>query len=168
MLAAGDTDTANEAVSFLFNSQMQDDGRFPRMSFANGLPAGESYQLDQVAFPIVLAWKLNRTDLWPRIKRAADRIAADGPYTSSERWEEVGGYSPSTIAAEIAGLVCAADLASRANDPKSAEKYLKLADSWHNNVITWTFTTKGSLVPGNTGRYFLRLNVEPGNNGQGT
>ena len=54
--------------------------------------------------PIILAWKLNRVDLWPKIKLAAEFLAHNGPATGQERWEEMGGYSPSTIAAEIAGL----------------------------------------------------------------
>ena len=33
------------------------------------------------------------------------------PYTPQDRWENQSGYSPATIASEIAGLVCAADIA---------------------------------------------------------
>ena len=47
------------------------------------------------------------------IKPAANFLAAHGPAFGVERWEEQSGYSPSTIAAEIAGLVAAADLAQR-------------------------------------------------------
>jgi len=50
--------------------------------------------------------------------------------TQQERWEEKGGYSPATIAAEIAGLVCAAEIARRNGDEASAKKYLTVADDW--------------------------------------
>ena len=39
-----------------------------------------------------------------------------GPAFGDERWEEQSGYSPSTISAEIAGLVAAADIAKTNGD----------------------------------------------------
>lgn len=154
LIAAGDQDSANQAVDYLFNTQMQSNGRFPQNTFVNGTPWWNATQMDQTAMPIILAWKLNRTDLWSRIKLAAEYLAKNGPRTDQERWEEMPGYSPSTIAAEIAGLVCAADLANRAGDPKAAEFYLKKADEWRNNVANWTFTTNG---PHGNHQYYLRL-----------
>ena len=50
------------------------------------------------------------------VKPAANFVAAHGPAFGVERWEEQDGYSPSTIAAEIAGLVAAADLADANGD----------------------------------------------------
>ena len=110
--------------------------------------------MDESSMPVVLAWKLHRLDLWPKIKMAADFVAANGPGTGEERWEEMGGYSPSTIAAEIAGLVCAADLATQAGDTNDAAKYLRTADGWRNNVANWTFTTNGFY--GNK-KYYIRI-----------
>lgn len=159
LLAAGDVSAAQNAVTFLFKRQMKGDGHFPRMSFVDGSQVDDNDQLDEAGMPIILAWRLNRVDLWPQVKLAADHILNAGPYTANERWEEQEGYSPSTIAAEIAGLVCAADLAAKNHDAASATKYLQAADAWHNNVVTWTFTRKGDLA-GGTGRYFIRLNVD--------
>jgi GH15 family glucan-1,4-alpha-glucosidase len=73
-----------------------------------------------------------------------------------ERWEEHPGYSPSTIAAEIAGLVAASQLARAAGDPARAALYLATADDYQRNVKTWTVTSTG---PYGTGRYFIRLAV---------
>lgn len=112
-------------------------GRFPQNSFVSGEAYWNGTQMDETAMPIILARKLDRVDLWPKIKLAADYLANDGPVTGQERWEEMGGYSPSTIAAEIAGLVCAASLA------KAAGFYQQKADEWRNNVANWTFTTTG-------------------------
>jgi glucoamylase len=173
LVTAGDTATANAAVNYLFNVQMQTTncgtaeynaagcpqgysrvGRFPQNSWVSGWQYWQGTQMDESAMPIILAWRLNRGDLWPKIKQAADFVAGTGPWTFQERWEENSGYSPSTIAAEVAGLVCAADLARAANDLVSARRYLALADSWQQNVTAWTFTNTGPL--GN-GHYFIRI-----------
>ena len=169
LLAAGDVDSARRAVDYLFNVQMQTitnenpyarPGRFPQNSFVSGNPYWNGTQMDQCAMPIVLAWKVHQVQpldlnhFWPRIKLAAEFLAHNGPSTEQERWEEMAGYSPSTIAAEIAGLVCAADLAKAANDPGAASYYLKKADEWRNNVANWTFTTTG--MHGNK-RYYVRI-----------
>ena len=42
------------------------------------------------------------------VRPAADYLVAHGPVYGDERWEDQAGYSPSTIATEIAGLVAAA------------------------------------------------------------
>ena len=90
----------------------------PRNSLVNGKPAPDSFntQLDECAYPILMAYQLGLTDasLYANhIKPAANFVAAHGPSFGAERWEEQSGYSPSTIAAEIAGLVAAADIARR-------------------------------------------------------
>ncbi len=165
LIAAGDKDSANKAVDFLFNIQMQQTssdnpykrpGRFPQNSFVNGDSYWNGTQMDETAMPIILAWKLNRTDLWPKIKMAAEFLAHNGPRTDQERWEEMAGYSPSTIAAEVAGLVCAADFAEKAGDSGAAKFYLAKADEWRNNVAGWTFTHTGPL--GNS-KYYIRLSA---------
>jgi glucoamylase len=171
LITAGDLDSAAKAVDFLFTFQMQTGvdgkprsvaGRFPQNTYVDGTPHWNATQMDETAMPIILAWKLfekNRLDLsrlWPKIKLAAEFLARTGPATEQERWEEMGGYSPSTIAAEIAGLVCAAELANAANDPGAARFYLRKADEWRNNVANWTFTTTG--LHGN-GKYYIRINA---------
>ena len=167
LIAAGDTTSANRAVEYLFNVQMQTTtgntpysrpGRFPQNSYVDGRPYWNGLQMDETAMPIILAWKLHRPDLWPRIKMAAEFLAHNGPRTDQERWEEMAGYSPSTIAAEIAGLVCAASLAREVGDPGAADFYLKKADEWRNNVANWTFTTTG--FHGNH-KYYIRITANP-------
>jgi glucoamylase len=167
LLAAGDAVSAGKAVDYLFNVQMQTTdgdrkGRFPQNTFVDGKPHWNATQMDQTAMPIILAWKvhqvapLNLGQLWPKIKLAAEFLAREGPRTEQERWEEMAGYSPSTVAAEIAGLVCAASLADAANDPGAAEYYRKKADEWRNNLAGWTFTTSG--FHGNK-KYYIRINA---------
>src|SRR5258706_4070695 len=95
--AMGDTAAANRALDYLFNVQQKKDGSFPQNSWVDGRPIGGGLQLDQVAFPLVLAYQLGRTDrsTWRRhIKPAADFILRKGPATEQDRWEEKPGYSP--------------------------------------------------------------------------
>jgi glucoamylase len=96
----------------------------------------------------------NRETYLKHIKPTADYIFKNGPYSQQERWEEKPGYSPATIAAEIAGLVCAAEIAQKNGDENSARNWLEKADDWAKNVERWTVTTKGKFGDGN---YYLRL-----------
>ena len=156
LLAAGDAPAANRALDFLFDRQQLDDGSFPQNSQVDGKPKWKSLQMDQVGLPIVLAWQLNRfaPKDWRHVRKAADVIVEKGPISEQERWENQEGYSPATIAAEIAGLVCAADIATRNGDGKRAAKYLAKADSWAANVERWTATTNG---PYSDAPYYLRV-----------
>lgn len=145
-MALGDKDAPIRALDFLFRVQQKPDGSFPQNSYLDGKPFWGSLQLDEVAFPLILAYQLNKNDkaTWENhVKRAADFIVKNGPVTPQERWEEEGGYSPSTIAAEIAGLVCAAEIAKKNGDAESANLYLKTADEWRENIEKWTVTTTG-------------------------
>ena len=87
-----------------------------------------------------------------RVRRRGDRLAA--PYSPQERWENQSGYSPNSIAAQIAGLVCAAEIARENGDDASARAGSELADRWQSKVKDWTVTPNGPL---SSGPYFLRL-----------
>jgi glucoamylase len=160
LIVAGDTADPKRALLWAFNSQQQSDGHFPQNSFVNGTPFWTGIQMDEQAFPIMLAWKLGVTDssdYQNHIKPAANYILNNGPKTGEERWEENGGYSPSTIAAEIAGLVTAADIARINGDTASQTLYDNAADYWQGMVQNWTFTTNGSL---GGGYYFERIDAD--------
>jgi|GEM_PF-109149 len=175
--ALGDKSSADRALDYLFRVQQKPDGSFPQNSWLDGRPFWGSLQLDEVAYPLVLAHELGRTDNETYVKHvrpAADFIVRHGPWTPQERWEEESGYSPSTIAAEIAGLVCAAEIARRNDDRASEHVYLAAADEWARNVEAWTATTSGEHGDGN---YYIRVNedTDPNdgdprelNNGAGT
>jgi cyclomaltodextrinase / maltogenic alpha-amylase / neopullulanase len=144
-LALGDRATANRLLDYLFRVQQKPDGSFPRNSWVDGRPIGDSLQMDQVALPLVLAYQLRRNDAgtWRAyIKPAADLIVKRGPKTDQDRWEERSGYFPATVAAEIAGLVCAAEIARANGDKNSTDAYLKTADEWARNVEL----LKGSVI----------------------
>ncbi|HEY0405005.1 MAG TPA: glucan 1,4-alpha-glucosidase [Pyrinomonadaceae bacterium] len=155
--AMGDKAAADRALDYLFRVQQKPDGSFPQNSWLDGRAAGGGLQMDEVAYPLILAYQLGRTDneTWVKhVRPAADFIVTHGPATPQERWEEESGYSPSTIAAEIAGLVCAAEIARRNDDEAAANNYLKTADEWARKVERWTATTTG---PHGDGNYYLRI-----------
>jgi len=167
LLAAGDKAGAKRALTYLFNRQQKPDGSFPQNSTVDGAEHWNNVQLDEVAFPLVLAWQLGQTNgktYRDHVKKAADYIVANGPQTPQERWENQGGYSPATIAAEIAGLVCAADIARANGDQATADQYLKTADNWQAKVNSWTATRNGPYSPR---PYYLRL-TKDGNPNSGT
>jgi glucan 1,4-alpha-glucosidase len=158
LMADGDLATARDATLFLFERQQQADGSMPRNSLVNGKAAPDSFgtQLDETSYPLLMADELHLTDpslYESHIKPAANFVASHGPAFGVERWEEQDGFSPSTIAAEIAGLIAAADLADANNDPVSAAVWRGVADDFQRSVKGWTVTTNGPLAP----RYFIRL-----------
>ena len=159
LFVAGDLKTARDTVRFLFERQQLSDGSMPRNSLVNGKVAPDSFgtQLDETAYPILMAQQLGMTDpsLYANhVKPAAYFLIAHGPAFGVERWEEQDGYSPSTIAAEIAGLVAAAELAQANGDSTSAAVFRGVADDFQRSVKGWTVTTNGPLsaLP-----YFIRL-----------
>jgi glucoamylase len=166
LLAAGDGAAARRALDYLWTVQQRPDGSFPQNSRLDGEPVFGGLQLDEVAFPIVLAWQLGRTGAsdWEHVRRSAEFILREGPDTPQERWENAGGWSPATIAAEIAGLVCAADVATRNGDGDAAARYLRTADAWQRSLERWTMTRNGPLSPD---PYYLRITANgDANSGQ--
>jgi glucoamylase len=156
---SGDRALARDMTRFLFERQQQPDGSMPRNSLPNGKPAPDTFgvQLDECSYPLIMALAVGLTgrDYYTQhIRPAANFVAAHGPTFGNERWEEQGGYSPSTISAEIAGLLAAARIADLNGDRDSAAVWRGVADEFQRNLKTWTLTTNGPLSPQ---PYFIRL-----------
>jgi glucoamylase len=160
LLATGQTGTPMRAAIWLAVIQ-RPDGRFPQNSWITGRVYWTGLQLDEIAAPILLVWRLRREgvrlgqcDPCAMIRNAAAFLLLEGPVTAQDRWEENAGYSPSTLAAIIAGLVCAADFA-----PLEADKefILAYADWLEAHIEDWTVTTCGDLV-GEFPRHYIRIN----------
>ena len=113
--------------------------------------------MDEVSLPIVLAWWLGRTSAadWQHVRAAADYVVANGPESPQERWENQDGWSPNTIATEIAGLICAADIARKNGDAARAAQYEATADAWQRSVEDWTATDSTEYY--SPAPYYLRL-----------
>jgi len=166
LLAAGDSATPERALIYLACSQ-QSDGGFPQNFWIDGEPYWRGIQLDEVAFPIILAWRLHKAGalkgfaVYPMVLHAARYLMVNGPVTPQERWEENAGYSPSTLASNITALVCAACLAREHGDLASARYLEEYADFLESHVETWTVTNHGTLVPG-IRRHYIRINpIDP-------
>lgn len=159
LIAMGDVAAAERALDHLWTVQQRPDGSFPQNARLDGEPVFGGLQMDEVALPIVLAWQLGRTgpDDWARVRLSADFLVVEGPETEQERWENLGGWSPNTIAAEIAGLVTAAEIARANGDDARADTYLATADEWRAGLAEWTVTTTGPL---SAEPYYLRITAD--------
>ena len=96
--------------------------RSRRTPTSQGTPVWGELQLDEVALPIVLAGLVGKDDDRHLARASAGRPSSwsafrdeetgrRAPYSPQERWENQSGYSPNSIAAQISGLVVAADMA---------------------------------------------------------
>jgi glucoamylase len=155
----GDLATAQAATRFLLERQQLPDGSLPRNSLVNGKLAPDSFniQLDEVAYPILMVLQSGLAGdnaLWPHVQAAANYLIAHGPSFGPERWEEQSGFSPSTIAAEIAGLVAAATIAQQRGELADARIWFATADLYQRSIKGWAVTTNGPL---SQQPYFIRL-----------
>jgi len=161
LLAAGDTATPLRALIFLAVSQ-HEDGGFAQNFWVSGEAYWCGVQLDEVAFPILLAWRLFHEkglgdfDPYELVRKAAAYLIRNGPVTPQERWEEVSGYSPSTLASNIAALICASVYFRKRGDEATAAFTEEYADFLESHVEDWTVTNEGSLDPG-IPRYYRRI-----------
>jgi glucoamylase len=152
-LAAGAEEDALSILAYLRAIQ-EADGHWPQNAWLDGTAYWEGIQMDECAFPILLAEALHRAgrlppallqSYLPMIERAAAFIVDNGPVTGEDRWEEDAGYSPFTLAVEIAALLAAADLLD-ACDRRAAAAYLReTADTWNDQVERWTFVRDTEL-----------------------
>jgi glucoamylase len=151
LLAAGDTAAARRALLYLMSTQ-QADGAWPQNMWLDGTPYWTGLQMDEVAFPILLADQLRRAgalegvDVWSMVRPAAGFLVRNGPVTQQDRWEEDGGYSPFTLAVEVAALLAAADFARDAGDAPLAAFLTETADTWNDQIERWTYVSDTALA----------------------
>jgi glucoamylase len=161
LLACGRAETALRALVYLACTQ-QPDGGFAQNFWIDGTPYWRGLQLDEVAFPIILAWRLWKANalgelhMFPFVERAAGFLIRHAPITNQERWEENAGYSPSTLAAVIAALICAAEIV-RADDSVELAVFLEEFADWiEKHLEDWTVTNNGVLLP-EVKRHYMRI-----------
>jgi glucoamylase len=153
-LAAGASPDAVRVLRYLESTQ-ETDGHWAQNMWLDGRPYWVGLQMDEAAFPILLVDLLRREapallgDLerwWTLVGRAAGFIVSNGPVTQQDRWEEDAGYSPFTLAVEIAGLLAAADLAEAIGKPLTAAFLRETSDTWNDSVERWTYATNTDLA----------------------
>ncbi|SNR23811.1 glycoside hydrolase family 15 protein [Halorubrum vacuolatum] len=189
LVEVGEIERSADALAYLYNTQQDDDGFLPQNTYINGRTRWGGEQMDNIAFPSVMAWQLYEhgvtlTDAdytYDQVRRSLGYVSRNGPETAQERWEEEAGFSPSSIAAEIAGLVCGAalalaeaervdadgsadlDAAGLPEDPDSlradALAWLALADDWAERVEEWCATETGTDRHTET-PYYLRITAD--------
>lgn len=159
LVAAGLHDDARRMLVYLVSTQ-RDDGCWTQNFYPDGEPYWDGIQLDEVGFPILLAAKLaERGDAGVQgvrrmVHRAISYLVRHGPITPLDRWEEVGGASPFTLAVEIAALVAGAPFL----DAPQQKYVLSLADSWNERVESWTYAENGEWASGtDVDGYYVRV-----------
>jgi glucoamylase len=161
LLACGRAETARRALVYLACTQ-QPDGGFAQNFWIDGTPYWRGLQLDEVAFPVILAWRLWKANalgelhFFAFVERAAGFLVRHAPITNQERWEENAGYSPSTLAAVIGGLICAAEIMRMHDSMEMAEFLEEYADWIEKHLEDWTVTTEGVLLP-EVKRHYMRI-----------
>ena len=154
LLAAGDVDAPARVLVYLAARQ-EEDGSFPQNFWVDGKAFWKGEQLDEVAFPVLLAWRLHRQKTAARfdartlVRRAVNFLLINGPVTGEERWEEASGYSPSTLAVIISAFICAAAFEHEDGKPEVAAFLESYADFVVAHLEEWTVCSRG---------YFVRLN----------
>lgn len=160
MVAMGTLDDARNVLRYLIATQ-QADGHWFQNQWLGGNALWQGIQLDEAAFPILLASALRERDALESIilckdmvRRALRFIAHEGPVTGQDRWEEDSGVNTFTLAVAIAALV----EGSTFLDDEAREFVLLLADNWNARLEEWTFAADTSLAKklGIVG-YYIRI-----------
>jgi glucoamylase len=166
LLAAGCLETPRRVLHYLESTQ-EADGHWPQNMWLDGSEYWSGIQMDETALPILLvdlALREKAIDLaelarlWAMVKRAASFIVCNGPVTQQDRWEEDPGYSPFTLAVEIAALLCAADLAEARGEEGIAGYLRETADTWNDGIERWTYVS-GTDIAAQVGveGYYVRV-----------
>ena len=168
-LACGAHDEVLRIVRYL-RAVQEDDGSWPQNCWLDGTPYWHGIQLDECAFPMLLldmAWREGALPLpvlpafWPMVARAAGFVISHGPRTSQDRWEENAGYTPFTLAVQVAALLAAADIADACNIDDVADFLRDTADAWNEQIEDWVYVTDTRLTRevGVAG-YYIRIAPE--------
>jgi glucoamylase len=153
LLAAGATADARSVLDYLAVIQ-EADGHWVQNAWLDGRPYWHGIQMDETAFPILLYDMLLRAGAidaseagryLPMIEAAASYLVRNGPATQEDRWEEDAGYSPFTLAVEIAGLLAAADALEAAGRLTASHYLREVADGWNERIEEWTYATDTEL-----------------------
>jgi glucoamylase len=162
-LASGDVHCARSTLFYLACTQNADGGWSQNM-WLDGTPHWESIQMDAIALPILLADKLRREgelgNFQPNkvVHHALCFLLRHGPVTQQDRWETTPGYSPNTMAAEVAALLAAAEFVESEGEADRAEFLRDTADAWNDAIdeLTYVEGTPLALRYGVRG-YYMRI-----------
>ena len=156
-MALGDKAAAMRALDFLFKVQQKPDGSFPQNSWLDGKPFWGSLQLDEVAYPLILAYQLGGST-----KRLTKITSKRRPILSSKtdrkRRRNVGKKKRAIRLRRSRRK--SPDSSARPKSPSSTATKRARDFIWRRptigqrNVEKWTATTNGKYGDGN---YYLRI-----------
>jgi glucoamylase len=153
LLAAGRTADCLRALNYLQVVQ-EADGHWTQNIWLDGTPYWQGIQMDETAFPILLANLVRDQDIlgeeslrryWPMVRKAAGYVVRNGPVAQEDRWEEDPGYSPFTLAVEVAALLAAADFADLNGEGELAAFLRETADTWNDSLERWVYVRDTEL-----------------------
>lgn len=159
LLAAHQLTDVRNILAHLMATQRRD-GHWPQNYFPSGEPFWVGVQLDEAAFPVLLAAKLRELgqtelpDTASMVRAAVGFIARTGPASPQDRWEENPGVNPFTLSVAITALVAAQPWL-----PSEEREYaLSLADDWNERLESWCYVRGTPLAHqyGVTG-YYVRI-----------
>ncbi|MEZ4770968.1 MAG: glycoside hydrolase family 15 protein [Caldilineales bacterium] len=135
--------------------------------WVDGRPYWTGLQMDETALPVLLVDLASREDLlsneekrglWRMVKGAAGFLVRHGPVSQQDRWEEDPGYSPFTLAVEVAALLAAADMGEREDDLAVAGYLRETADAWNASIERWTYVSGTDLAQqAGVDGYYVRI-----------
>jgi glucoamylase len=139
LLAVGALSEARDTLRYLQATQ-QADGHWSQNQWLGGKGYWEGLQLDETAFPVLLAVALDErnalegTEVRDMIQRALSFLVRNGPVSQQDRWEENAGLNTFTLAVCISALVAGAPYL-----PADArELAVGIADYWNARLENWT------------------------------
>ncbi|HEY3808406.1 MAG TPA: glycoside hydrolase family 15 protein, partial [Steroidobacteraceae bacterium] len=146
-LAANQLSDARRILSHLIAAQLED-GRWAQNYFPSGEPFWSGVQLDEAAFPVLLAAKLREVGdgelpgTAQMVRNAVGFVVRTGPYSEQDRWEENPGVSPFTLAIAISALIAAAPWL----DAEQRARAEELADDWNERLEGWCYVRDTPLA----------------------
>jgi glucoamylase len=141
------------------------EGHWPQNYYPSGAPFWVGLQLDEAAFPVLLAAKLRELGVrlpdgtGAMVRRAVRYVGCSGPASPQDRWEENPGINPFTVAVAIAALVAAEPWL----EAEDAAEALDIADDWCARLEEWCYVRRSPWTEalGVAGHY-VRLCPDPG------
>jgi glucoamylase len=159
LMAADQLEDARRILARFIATQQQD-GHWPQNNYPSGDPFWTGLQLDETAFPVLLAAKLREvgTPEFPgtpeMVRRAVRFVVRTGPTSDQDRWEENPGVNPFTLAVAISALVAGAPWLEGVEQTDA----LLIADEWNERLESWCYVQDTPLARDlQVSGYYIRL-----------
>ncbi|MBV8496757.1 MAG: glycosyl hydrolase, partial [Gammaproteobacteria bacterium] len=139
LLAVGAANEARDTLRYLLATQHAD-GHWHQNQWLGGTGYWQGLQLDETAFPVLLAAALDErgalagTEVAAMVRRALAFLVRQGPSSDQDRWEENAGLNTFTLAVCISALVAGA----RYLPEDGRALALAFADYWNAQLERWT------------------------------